>query len=350
MRSLFLALLFISGSVAFVLPTQAQSTNYANDCVTNGANNSTLVVEAAAAPTLLGNQAIAPGDTLIAYTENGNCAGYSAWTGTDDVSFPIAGPNTATDDPARQGYAEGETLKFKIYDTSEAQISDYMSEVTYSTCSDLGLSVCKSDGSYTANALFVVEQFSRSVLPVELTRFEAARTGSGVMLEWDTATETNNAGFEVQHQTDSGSWSTLSFVEGTGTTSSPQNYTYTATELEYGTHQFRLVQVDQDGTRHEKSPVEIDLSLDSAYKISEVYPNPVRHTGTLDLVVREAQHVTVQMYDVLGRMQGTLLDRQLAASQSETLRLDTGSFSSGQYFLRIQGESFSVTRRLTIVK
>lgn len=350
MRSFFLVLLFTWGAAAVALPLQAQTSNYATDCVTNGANNSTLVVEGSASPALIGDESIAAGDTLIAYTEDGNCAGYAAWSGDGDISFPVAGPNTATDDPAEQGYAQGEVLKFKIYDTSEGQITDYASEVSYTPCSDLGLAVCNSDGTYTSSVLYVVEQFSSSALPVELTRFEAARTSSGVLLEWDTATETNNAGFEVQHKTESGSWSTLSFVKGAGTTSTAESYTYTAENLKYGTHQFRLVQVDQDGSRTEKGPVEIDVSLDSAYEISKVSPNPVRQAGSLDLVVKTGQNVTVQLYDVLGRSHGTLLDRQVPAGQTETVRIDAARLSSGQYFLRVRGERFTVTRRLTIVQ
>ena len=331
-------------------PAHGQTTNYATDCVTNGANNATVLVDQSVVPALDGGASLAAGDTLAAYTNDGLCAGYAVWTGTDDVSFAVAGPNSATSDPAKQGYEPGESLKLKIYDTSKDQRTDYGSNLTYTPSSELGIALAKDDGLYTADALFVIEGFS-SALPVELTRFEAQRTEEAVRLEWETATERNNAGFEVQYKSeDDGSWSALSFVKGAGTTTSAESYTYTAKELEYGTYQFRLVQVDQDGSRTAKEPVEIDFTLDSAYEISKVYPNPVRQTATLDLVVKTAQQVTVQVYDVLGRSHGMLLDRQVPAGQTTSVRIDANRFSSGQYFLRVRGERFTVTRRLTIVK
>lgn len=335
-----------------VLPAaHGQTTSYATNCVTNGANNATVLVDQSVVPMLEGGASIAAGDTLVAYTNDGLCAGYAVWNDTDDVTLSVAGPNTATSDPAKQGYESGESLKFKIYDASQDRRTDYGSNLTYTPSSEIGLPIARDDGLYTADALFKIEGFDASSLPVELTRFEAQRATGAVRLEWETATERNNAGFEVQYKgEDDGSWSALSFVKGAGTTASAESYSYTAKELEYGTYQFRLVQVDQDGSRTTKDPIEIDFTLDGAYKISKVYPNPVRQTGTLDLVVKAAQQVTVQVYDVLGRTHGRLLDRKVPAGQTTTVRIDASRFSSGQYFLRVRGETFTVTRRLTVVQ
>src|SRR5690606_28712319 len=92
-----------------------------------------------------------------------------------------------------------------------------------------------------------------STLPGELVSFTATLDGPDGVLAWQTASETNNAGFEVEHtavETRRGAslpWQRLAFVAGRGTTAEPQSYTYRAAGLEPGRHVFRLRQVDYDG-------------------------------------------------------------------------------------------------------
>src|SRR5690606_29042521 len=95
-----------------------------------------------------------------------------------------------------------------------------------------------------------VEAQSLEEPPVQLASFTATRDGEAVVLRWTTASETNNAGFEVQLLENSKSeiqnWTTLAFVAGAGTTAEAQAYTYRAEGLAPGTHRFRLRQVDYD--------------------------------------------------------------------------------------------------------
>jgi hypothetical protein len=349
MRMIRLPLLILGLAVEIILPAEAQ-TNFKQNCITNGANNANVVVDQTLSPSLDGNESLAAGDTLVAYTDDGRCAGYEVWTGNDDVSFSVAGPNAATDDPDRQGYASDETLKLKIFDASEDQYTDYESNISFTPCSEVGVGLCENEGTYTPDVVYVVEGLSSSALPVELTAFEALRSGENVTLGWRTASETNNSGFEVQHRRDGESWSTLTFVEGAGTTTNPQSYRYQTDELKYGTHKFRLTQVDRDGSQSKSETVNVQFSLISAYEISKVSPHPVQRTASLDLTVKNKQRVTVRVYDLLGREQGVLLSKTLPADQTESLRLDASRLPSGQYFLRIEGESFRETRRMTVVK
>ena len=82
-----------------------------------------------------------------------------------------------------------------------------------------------------------------TALPVEFASFTATREDAQVRLEWETASETNNSGFVVQHRrsdTDATGWSRIGFVEGTGTTPRPQRYRFRSSILSPGTHAFRL--------------------------------------------------------------------------------------------------------------
>ena len=219
------------------------------------------------------------------------------------------------------------------------------------TSYDIGASeIVATTGSFSE---FVFASDS-SPLPVELTSFTATRSGESVALQWDTASETNNAGFEVQRADanvpSENAWSVLAFVEGAGTADEPQSYRFTVDDVSVGTHRFRLRQVDTGGTESFSEPVEVDVTLDKAYQLSNAYPNPVRNAATLDLTVQQAQPVTATVYDLLGRKVETLHNGDLAANTPTELRLNADGLPSGTYFVRVEGDSFSATRRLTVVR
>jgi hypothetical protein len=199
-----------------------------------------------------------------------------------------------------------------------------------------------------------------SVLPVEFSGIDAVTDGRRVTLNWSTTAETNNAGFAVEHRRFStnargdtvraGSWKQLGFVEGTGTTDATQTYRYETSELDYGQHSFRLRQVDTDGSMSLSDPVDAQILLDRAYAVTSPSPHPVRRQTSIDLTVRQAQSITVEVYDLLGRRVGVPFEEKVDAQQTRNIRLDAAGFSSGVYFLRIRGDSFATTERMTVVK
>jgi FlaG/FlaF family flagellin (archaellin) len=186
-------------------------------------------------------------------------------------------------------------------------------------------------------------------LPVELVRFAAQADGRAVALTWRTATETNNAGFAVEQQTEGGAWRELGFVEGAGTTTEAQRYRFRAANVSYGDHAFRLRQIDLDGTEAFSGVREVTVGLAGPYAVA-AYPNPVRSRATVGVAVREAQRVTVEVYDVLGRRVTVLHDGPLVAGGTERLALSAQGLASGVYLVRVTGETFAATRRLTVVR
>ncbi len=345
-------LYFLRAGLAFLLtllllPATAWAQEHFTDCLDNTVDNANVIIPTDANVTLGDDgDELQTGDEVALFSNDGRCAGVGVWdTEAQGVAVTVASVDSTAE--ILEGYEAGESLKYRIWRQADNQEYD-VSSVSY----DCTLPECRSDGKYERDALYEVSSLdASSALPVELTSFEASRASESVILEWKTASETNNSGFKVQHKTDADdSWSTLSFVEGAGTTSSPQSYEYEAEDLEYGDHQFRLAQIDRDGTQHPSKTVEVEFTLDGAYDISEVAPNPVRNAGTFELTVKETQQVAIRLYDVLGRKQRVLLDETVPGDQTETLRLDTGRLPSGQYFVRIEGEDFQVTRRVTIVK
>ncbi|NBC17151.1 MAG: T9SS type A sorting domain-containing protein [Bacteroidetes bacterium] len=192
-----------------------------------------------------------------------------------------------------------------------------------------------------------------ALLPVELTAFDAVADGEAVTLRWETASETNNAGFEVQRlsmrepengsEGDEGAWQALGFVEGHGTTAEPQRYVYQVGDLAPGTHTFRLRQVDFDGTFEYSPEVEVAVEMAAAYRLTPAHPNPFNPTTQFSVAVQRAQHVRIDVYDVTGRRVRTLFDGRLAAQQTRTVVFDGDALPSGVYYLRARGQTFSAT-------
>lgn len=185
-------------------------------------------------------------------------------------------------------------------------------------------------------------------LPVELSGFDAQWSGERAFLQWETAAETDNAGFTVEHDAGAG-WAALGFVPGAGTTDRAQRYRFTTGRLAPGMHRFRLVQVDTDGTERRTKVVTLRRALTDAYALS-AYPNPAAHRATVALTVRDAQPVRVSVYDLTGRRVAVLYDGPVAPGSPLTLALNTGRLAPGTYFVRTDGTTFRGTHTVRVVR
>ena len=139
-------------------------------------------------------------------------------------------------------------------------------------------------------------------------------------------------------------------VDGAGTTTEAQTYDFTVETLSAGTHRFRLKQEDLDGSTSLSKVVEVEVRPEGPIAIQEVAPNPVRETGTLRFTVRESGDVSVALYDVLGREVKTLHRGRVSGGQAQQVPLDASALSSGLYFLRIEGNGFTRTERITVAR
>jgi predicted outer membrane repeat protein len=190
-------------------------------------------------------------------------------------------------------------------------------------------------------------------LPVELARFEAQRTGTeSVTVQWQTLSETNNAGFEVQRApVGSGDpeWNALTTVNGAGTTDTPQSYRFTDTNLPYAADSlsYRLRQIDTDGTESFSEAITVARQVTQA-ELLPTYPNPVRSQATVRFAVPEQQDVRIDLYDLLGRRVQTVVDTD--AEGRTKAQIDVSGLASGTYFLRMQTDGYTETQRITVVR
>jgi hypothetical protein len=205
-------------------------------------------------------------------------------------------------------------------------------------------------GRRDGNRLIVYSNGSvQPPLPVELARFTATTSGDAVSLRWETASETNNAGFEVERAVGEGAFERIGFEPGAGTTSAPRTYRFTDGDLPFASAlRYRLRQVDVDGAFEYSPEVEVALTP-TRFALELGGANPFRAATTLRYALPEGGPVTLTVYDVLGRRVATLVDGEKAAGR-HTATLDGRRLASGAYFVRLQSGDRVQTRRVQLVR
>jgi len=185
------------------------------------------------------------------------------------------------------------------------------------------------------------------MLLLDFSSFEAFVEGQEVLLRWETQTESQNAGFEIQQATEANpSFQTIAFVEGAGVSSTPREYTYNLGPLAPENYRFRLKQIDFDGTITYSPTVEVTIISTQPLHLQTYYRSG--QYITLILSGNHDQTVHLTLYDLLGRKVKTLFSGLLTGEHPLTLSLSAASLAPGLYFLNVQGDEHSYTKQLII--
>ena len=198
----------------------------------------------------------------------------------------------------------------------------------------------RSDGGISSNMI---------VVPVELTSFTAeAGNNSQVVLNWQTATETNNKMFEVQRKDADNVYATIGFVNGSGTTTQPHSYSYIDKNVSEGTYYYRLKQVDFDGHTSYSNEVEVKVVAPAVFGLAQNYPNPFNPTTNITYNVPKSGKVKLAVYNLLGQEVAVLVNG-LVSEGSHTVEFNAASLPSGTYFYRLQnGNSVSIKKMVLL--
>lgn len=191
------------------------------------------------------------------------------------------------------------------------------------------------------------------VVPVELSAFSASVDKGIVTLNWETATELNNNGFEVQRKIDNNEFHTIGFVKGNGTTTEKQNYTFTDKNVTSGSFSYRLKQIDFDGRFEYSHEVEVDI-VPSVYALEQNFPNPFNPSTSIAFSLASDASVVMTVYNLLGQEVAVIVNGTLNAGQHSIL-FDASNLNSGLYFYRIDvsgvdGSSFSSIKKMMLTK
>ena len=193
-------------------------------------------------------------------------------------------------------------------------------------------------------------------IPVELTSFTVTADGKEVMLNWSTATELNNYGFEVQRKFGANDFVTVGSVKGHGTTTSVNNYTYVDKLIDGGKYFYRLKQIDFNGTFEYSNEIEVEVRVLDNFTLEQNYPNPFNPTTKISwqspvssLPDGKAGWQVLKVFDVLGNEVATLVDEEMEAGY-HSIDFDASDLPSGVYFYRIQAGNFVDTKKLILLR
>ena len=190
-------------------------------------------------------------------------------------------------------------------------------------------------------------------LPVELGYFKVTLSLSkGVLLSWESKTEINNYGYEIERKIDFvDTWNKIGFVEGSGNSNSPKEYSFIDLELlGRGTFCYRLKQIDNDGTVNYSKEVMVEVDyLPQNFDLSQNYPNPFNPVTTISYQIPENNHVTLRVFDMIGNEVQTLVNEEKPAGY-HTITFDAENISTGVYFYQLKVGNFVSTKKLILMK
>lgn len=186
-------------------------------------------------------------------------------------------------------------------------------------------------------------------VPVELTSFIATSNGSEVMLYWSTASELNNLGFEIQRSTEGSEFFTIGFLNGHGTTTEQQNYSYLDRNLDNGTYYYRLKQVDYNGSYEYSDVVEVEWHVFNTYLLEQNYPNPFNPITTIGFGVQNKSNVKITILNAIGEEAVVVLNEEKEVGY-HTVKFNATSLPSGVYFYQLKAGSFVETKKMLLLK
>jgi hypothetical protein len=213
-------------------------------------------------------------------------------------------------------------------------------------------------GSYTVaqpnifNKLKLTVNY-QGIIPVELVSFAALVNGNNVNLNWQTATELNNSGFEIEKRKTinkkSEDWKSIGFVAGNGTTTESQIYTFVDQNISSGNYQYRLKQIDFDGSFSYSNILEVNLTAPIDFVLSQNYPNPFNPSTSISFSLPQASYVKLSVYNQLGEKVDEIVNENLSAG-IYNYTWNASKLASGVYFYELTTNNFQSVKKMTLMK
>jgi len=213
-------------------------------------------------------------------------------------------------------------------------------------------------GPIFATQVAVAFGTDQQVLPVELAVFTSTVNKRDVTLNWTTARESNNSGFDIERSPVNGDWSNVGFVQGSGTSTSSIDYSFIDRGLNTGKYNYRLKQIDFNGNfEYFNLGNEVGVGIPIKYDLSQNYPNPFNPTTKINYDLPKDGKVSIKLFDISGREVATLVNEVQPAGYY-TINFNGSNLSSGAYFYRISAESdgqsanggFVTSKKMILIK
>jgi len=188
-----------------------------------------------------------------------------------------------------------------------------------------------------------------TVLPVELTSFTASVINQQVKLNWLTASELNNNGFEVQRKAEGHDFVTVGFVKGNGTSTSKREYSFVDKSIASGKYSYRLKQIDFSGAYNYSNTVEVEVKILDSYSLEQNYPNPFNPTTKIGYVLKDKSNAKVAIMNAIGQEVAVLINEEQEAGYHQ-LDFNASNLPSGIYFYKLEAGNFTKTMKMILLK
>ncbi|MBI2620034.1 MAG: T9SS type A sorting domain-containing protein [Ignavibacteriales bacterium] len=233
---------------------------------------------------------------------------------------------------------------------------------------DIGsIALRQGSGSYSlvVDGIRIASSWHNAPLPVQLASFSVTVNRFDAALLWSTLSEVNNFGFEIERRTIQSvqtlnqepsafggeTWNLIGFVQGSGTSSSPKDYSFVDKHVSAGRYAYRLKQIDFGGSFTYSHSAEVEIGLaPKELTLRSNYPNPFNPTTMIEFTIPEDGHAALRVYNTLGQVIATLFDGQAAAGRMYQTTFDASQLPSGVYYSRLEYGSQSLMKRMVLVR
>lgn len=188
------------------------------------------------------------------------------------------------------------------------------------------------------------------VLPVELTSFTASVSDGRVHLNWSTATERENYGFDVERSDDGIVYNKVGFVQGSGNSNAPRTYSFS--ELPpagISNLIYRLKQTDFNGAFTYSPAISVAIANPQGFGLHQNYPNPFNPETQVSFSLPVSAHITLRVYDTLGQMVMELINGTTPAGL-HTITIDGSPLPGGAYFCKLETAGYTGTIKMMLLK
>ena len=216
------------------------------------------------------------------------------------------------------------------------------------------ISIIDSINQFAAQGNGFYKLESDYFVPVELASLSAQLVQKDIVLNWTTASELNNQGFEIEQSFDNNNFDRIGFVPGFGSTTEAKSYSFRISDAPSGIQYYRLKQIDFDGTFTHYNPVEIDGPVVREFTLSQNHPNPFNPSTNISFSLPVESDVRITLFNMLGQQVAQILNSDFQAG-SHKIEFNAKDLSTGAYIYTLEargvnGKNFASTKKMILLK
>ena len=191
-------------------------------------------------------------------------------------------------------------------------------------------------------------------VPVQLFSFTAQVERDGVKLRWVIAYASSNFGFEIQHSKNKSNFEKIGFVSSVSVTTDSKIYSFIHRPADFGTHYYRLKQIDINGSFEHLGLLQVVVSRPENFELSQNYPNPFNQGTLIQYQLNAMEHTVLVIYNLLGKNIRRLVDEQQGPGYYSVMwngKNDAGvTVPSGVYIYELRTSNFVAHKRMILMK